>query len=115
MLRPGSQTAFVQPCGFTLRSVEAGYCASFAAGRIGRRSSSPPQLGQRPASTPSAQLRQKVHSNEQTHASSESGGSALAQCSQMGRSASASMVSNSSSVRFYLRRMASLEVGMVVQ
>ena len=44
------------------RTVEAGCLASRSDGRIGRRTSSPPQFGQRPASTPSAQLRQKVHS-----------------------------------------------------
>ena len=33
---------------FVTRSVDAGYLASLAAGRTGRRTSSPPQLGQRP-------------------------------------------------------------------
>jgi len=39
----GHQAA--QPCGFTLRIVLAGNFASFSAGRIGRRSNSPPQFG----------------------------------------------------------------------
>jgi hypothetical protein len=44
------------------RAVEAGCFAKRSAGRIGRRTNSPPQFGQRPASTPSAQAKQKVHS-----------------------------------------------------
>ena len=55
------------------RSVEAGYFASFSAGRRGRLTSSPPQFGQRPPSTVVAHDRQKVHSNEQIIASVESG------------------------------------------
>jgi hypothetical protein len=51
------------------RSREAGNFASFAAGRIGRRSNSPPQFGQRPFRTPSAQERQKVPSNNQERTS----------------------------------------------
>src|ERR1700690_1679591 len=59
------QAAVAQPPGFTLRAVPAGNLASFSAGRTGRRTSSPPQLGQRPCSTVSAQCRQNVHSKEQ--------------------------------------------------
>ena len=73
---------------FTFRTVLAGNCASFAAGRMGRRTSSPPQLGQRPARTPSAQPAQKVHSNEQIRAARLSGGRSAAQHSQQGRSSS---------------------------
>src|SRR5262245_45481897 len=80
--------AAAQPPAFTLRSVEAGYLASFSAGRIGRRTSSPPQFGQRPCSTPSAQVRQNVHSNEQIIASRESGARSRSQHSQFGLSAS---------------------------
>jgi hypothetical protein len=77
-----------QPSGLTLRTVEAGNLASLSAGRIGRRTSSPPQFGQRPASTASAHARQKVHSNEQIIASGESGGRSASQHSQLGRSCS---------------------------
>jgi hypothetical protein len=65
---------------------EAGNFTSFAAGRIGRRTSSPPQFGQWPLSTPSAQERQKVHSNEHIIASRESGGKSVSQHSQPGLS-----------------------------
>ena len=61
--------AEAQPSGLNTRSAEGGNFASFAAGRTGRRASSPPQLGQRPCSTFSAQPRQNVHSNEQITAS----------------------------------------------
>ena len=54
--------AAMQPVGFTLRVVLAGCFSSFSAGRTGRRTNSPEQLGQRPARTPSAQAAQKVHS-----------------------------------------------------
>ena len=54
--------AGTQPSGFTFRAVEAGCFAKRSAGRTGRRTISPPQFGQRPASTPSAQVEQKVHS-----------------------------------------------------
>jgi len=70
------------------RSREAGNFASFAAGRIGRRSNSPPQFGQRHSRTSSAQERQKVRSNEQIIASRESGGRSMSQHSQPGFSKS---------------------------
>jgi hypothetical protein len=66
--------------------VEAGFAVSFAAGRRGRATSSPPQLGHRPASTPSAHDAQNVHSNEQMRAASDSGGRSTLQHSQLGRS-----------------------------
>jgi hypothetical protein len=51
------------PPGFSTRLVEAGCFASMAAGRMGRRSSSPPQLGQTPPRRRVAtQSAQKVHS-----------------------------------------------------
>jgi hypothetical protein len=59
------------PVGLKTRSVEAGYLASFSAGRRGRARSSPPQLGQTPASRPSVQAAQNVHSNVQIRASFE--------------------------------------------
>jgi hypothetical protein len=59
---PAPRHAAAQPSAFTFRAVEAGCFAKRSAGRIGRRTNSPPQFGQRPASTPSAQAKQKVHS-----------------------------------------------------
>jgi hypothetical protein len=72
----------------------------------------PPQLGQTLPKTCSTHEAQKVHSKEQMRASVESGGNGLAQFSHMGRSASASMTSNSSSVMPYLRLISSLVVGI---
>jgi hypothetical protein len=77
-----------QPSGLKTRWREAGNFASFAAGRTGRRTSSPPQLGHRPLSTSSAQERQNVHSKEQIMASRESGGKSISQHSQPGLSKS---------------------------
>jgi hypothetical protein len=77
-----------QPAGLYTRSLDAGYLASFPAGRRGRETSSPPQLGHLPPSTPSAQAAQNVHSNEQMRASVESGGRSLSQHSQPGLSCS---------------------------
>jgi hypothetical protein len=68
------------------RCVDAGNCPSFAAGRRGRVTSSPPQFGHLPASEPFAQEAQKVHSNEQIRASADSGGRSALQHSQLGRS-----------------------------
>jgi len=53
--------------GLDLRTlaVEAGFLANAAAGRTGRRTSSPPQFAQTNPSLSLAQRRQKVHSNEQ--------------------------------------------------
>jgi hypothetical protein len=67
-----------------MRSVEAGYFASFAAGRRGRATSSPPQFGHTPFSTVSVQPAQNVHSKVQMRASGESGGKSLSQHSQPG-------------------------------
>ncbi len=69
-----------------MRSVEAGCAASLLTGRLGLTTSSPPQLGHLPWSTDSAHDTQKVHSNEHMRASVDSGGSALSQHSQEGRS-----------------------------
>ncbi len=77
-----------QPLAFSLRVAEGGNLASLSAGRIGRRKSSPPQFGQRPFSTPSAHVTQKVHSNEQITASRLAGGRSRSQHSQLGRSSS---------------------------
>jgi hypothetical protein len=70
------------------RSVDAGYFTSRSAGRIGRRTSSPPQFGHLPWSTPSAHAAQNVHSNEQILASPDSGGRSQLQHSQFGLSLS---------------------------
>src|SRR5690242_6669607 len=63
-------------------------CFQSCAGRTGRGTKPPPQLGQTPSSTCSTQSWQKVHSNEQMRASVEDGGSGLLQCSQVGRNSS---------------------------
>lgn len=83
-----AQLAGVHPAGLSTLSVEAGNFSSLLAGRRGRATSSPPQLGQWPCSTVSAQVLQKVHSKEQMRASAESGGRSLSQHSQLGLSAS---------------------------
>jgi hypothetical protein len=57
-------------------------------GRIGRAVKPPPQFGQTLPNTPSAHVAQNVHSNEQMRACVASGGSAVLQCSQVGRSSS---------------------------
>lgn len=49
----------------TTRTDEAGFFSSLAVGRIGRRTSSPPQLGQMKRSLFEAQSRQNVHSKVQ--------------------------------------------------
>jgi hypothetical protein len=77
-----------QPCGVKTRRVDAGFFASFAAGRIGRGTRLPPQFGQRPPSLLSAQSRQNVHSNEQIMVSVAAGGKSVSQHSQLGRSSS---------------------------
>ncbi|RJF80520.1 TetR/AcrR family transcriptional regulator [Oleomonas cavernae] len=60
--RPADQPAVAQGWARRWRSVEAGWRASIAAGRIGRATRLPAQLGQVPWKTPSAQSAQKVHS-----------------------------------------------------
>ena len=74
-----------------IRSVEAGYFASFSAARRGRLTSSPPQLGHMPLRTVVAQSTQNVHSNVQLSASGDSGGRSRSQHSQLGRSWSMSI------------------------
>ncbi len=61
---------------------------SFDTGRMGRRSSSPPQLGQVPASFVVTHRSQKVHSKEQMNALAALGGSSTLQHSQEGRNSS---------------------------
>jgi hypothetical protein len=70
-----------------MRCVDAGLFANVAAGRTGRRTNSPPQLGHWPFNTFSAQRTHQVHSNEQIMAFA-SGGRSTSQHSQLGRSSS---------------------------
>jgi hypothetical protein len=70
------------------RSVAAGDLSSFAAGRVGRSTRSPPQLGHRPPNLVSAHAAQKVHSNEQIRAFGAPFGKSQSQHSQLGRIAS---------------------------
>jgi hypothetical protein len=60
--RRGGAPSYPRGGGLNVRTVLAGSFASFAAGRRGRTSNSPPQLGQIPANGPSVQAAQKVHS-----------------------------------------------------
>ncbi len=71
-----------------MRSVEAGNFSNLIAGRRGRRTNSPPQLGQTPLRIVSAQDTQNVHSNEHISASIDSGGRSTLQHSQLGFSSS---------------------------
>jgi len=75
----------MQPSGLKTRTVDEGLAASFAAGRRGRGSNSPPQFGHTPFRRRSAQVAQNVHSNEQIRASGDSGGKSASQHSQDGR------------------------------
>jgi hypothetical protein len=59
------------------------------AGRIGRGTKPPPQLGQTLYSLVSTQSAQKVHSNEQMRARVDRGGKSRSQYSQLGRSSKA--------------------------
>src|SRR5262249_5197274 len=70
----------------------------------------PPQFGQTFPITSSTHVAQNVHSNEHMRASVESGGSALVQCSQTGRNASATRTSKSSSLMPYLRWISCLDI-----
>jgi hypothetical protein len=68
--------------------VDAGLFSSLLAGRCGRSTKSPPQFGQTPLSMVFTHDAQKVHSNVQIIASSDSGGKSLLQHSQFGRNSS---------------------------
>ena len=59
---PATQNSGAQPSGFTMRVAEGGLAASFDAGRIGRRTNSPPQFGQSCPGSRARQSAQKVHS-----------------------------------------------------
>jgi len=68
-----------------MRVVDAGKLDSAAPARAGRGVNPPPQLGQTPPSTFSAQGAQKVHSKEQIIAPGRSAGRSVSQHSQEGR------------------------------
>src|SRR5690606_42012307 len=83
-----AQAFGMQPSGLKMRLVLAGYFASIAAGRSGRGTRLPPQVGQVPLRGPSAQLRQEVHAKLPIMASPESGARWRSQPSQPRRRAS---------------------------
>lgn len=70
------------------RIVEAGLLSNLSLGRIGLGEKPPLQLGHTLFKIPLMQSLQKVHSNEQMHASVDSGGRSLSQYSQFGLSSS---------------------------
>ncbi len=80
--------AALHPSGLNTRTVDGGFASSFEAGRRGRGSNSPPQFGHLPFRRRSAQVAQKVHSNEQIRANGDSGGRSASQHSQEGRKSS---------------------------
>jgi hypothetical protein len=86
--KPGLYATRPHPSGLYTRSVDAGNFASFAAGRTGRLTSSPPQFGHTLCNSVSAQVRQNVHSKEHITASRVSGGRSRLQHSQFGFSLS---------------------------
>jgi hypothetical protein len=71
-----------------MRWVEAGEVARNLAGRIRPVTRSPPQFGQVPFNTLSAQAAQNVHSNEHIRACVLSAGKSRSQHSQLGRNSS---------------------------
>ena len=81
-----SQLRVEQPSGLKTRSADAGYLTSFDSGRMGRRTNSPPQFGQVPASFVVTHDSQNVHSKEQMRALVALGGRSTLQHSQEGRS-----------------------------
>jgi len=86
--RGQADAACPQPAGLKTRTVDAGSFCNFAAGRMGRATRLPPQLGQMPCRRDPAQSRQKVHSYVQIMASEESGDRSRLQHSQLGRNSS---------------------------
>ena len=70
------------------RVEDAGYFSKWCAGRMGRCTKLPPQLGQVLSKCASAQLAQNVHSNVQMRTSVALGGRSLSQHSQLGFRAS---------------------------
>jgi hypothetical protein len=76
----------MQGCSRRYRSVDAGYFANIAGGRIGRLTKLPLQFGQTPPNTVAAHSAQNVHSKLQMRASGLSGGRSRSQHSQFGLS-----------------------------
>lgn len=74
--------------GRTTRLVDGGSTSSRWAGRMGRLTSSPPQFGQTPCRTFSAQSRHQVHSYVQISTSGDAGSRSRSQHSQFGLSSS---------------------------
>lgn len=85
---PGASQFAQAVWGLFTRVADAGKRTSAAAGRIGRATRFPAQLGQTPPSRPSAQSAQNVHSNVQMRAASLSGDRSRSQHSQLGLSSS---------------------------
>lgn len=77
-----------QPLVLWIRVLDAGYFTNLLAGRCGRDTKSPPQLGQMPPSFESTHLAQNVHSTVQIITSVDCGGKSLLQHSQFGRNSS---------------------------
>ena len=88
LVGPPTTGTVLLPAGLHTRTDDGGYASSFDAGRRGRGSSSPPQVGDLPFRRRSAQVAQNVHSNEQIRASGDSGGRSASQHSQEGRMSS---------------------------
>jgi hypothetical protein len=84
--RTAAQLGVAQPAGLKIRSVEGGYLPSLDSGLMGRRTNSPPQFGQTPASLEVAHSSQNVHSKEQMRAFLAPGGRSRLQHSHAGRS-----------------------------
>lgn len=74
--------------GRTTRLVDGRSTSSRRAGRMGRLTSSPPQFGQTPCRTFSAQSRHQVHSYVQISTSGDAGSRSRSQHSQFGLSSS---------------------------
>src|SRR5690606_3043939 len=91
-----NETHRAHPSSLTTRVVDGGYLRSRAAGRTGRSTRLPPQFGQTPFKTSSAQAAQNVHSKVQMRAIA-SGGKSLSQHSQFGLSSSIKTSHQSSS------------------
>ena len=79
--------------GRTTLVTDGGSAMSRSAGRMGRRTSSPPQFGQTPCRMFSAHSRHQVHSYVQISTSGDAGSRSRSQHSQFGRSSSTCPVS----------------------
>jgi hypothetical protein len=104
-----------QPFALAIRTVDAGYRASFSAGRMGRATSSPPQFGHLPPNAVCAQSRQKAHSKLQIMASEAAGGRSLLQHSQLGRRSNIVVPSGDQRLATSSRRYACLDLRIVLR